>query len=143
MEKDSHTNHSVAEPPQATQSPQRSDPHVARLEKRLSEAINEIWDNFVDPADALYDVDGARWTQLGGGASRRGEPLPFATEGQLRDIREQCRVLATTNEFAINGHENPLTKTLSRCGGGLSRGPGVCCVFRRVPTTTGPRGSWP
>ena len=28
------------------------------------------------------------------------------TEMQLREIRNQCRLLAMTNEFAINGHEN-------------------------------------
>ena len=36
------------------------------LERRLLEAFDELWDGFVDPADALYDVDGTRWNALGG-----------------------------------------------------------------------------
>jgi hypothetical protein len=31
------------------------------------------------------------------------------TEAQLGDIRRQCRLLATGNEFAINGHENRIS----------------------------------
>ncbi|MHC4398611.1 MAG: phage portal protein [Planctomycetota bacterium] len=80
---------------------------LARLEKRLLEAFDELWDNFVDPAEAFYDVDGTRWTHVGaepGQGTAAG--LAFSTEDGLREIRAQCRALAVTNEFAINGHEN-------------------------------------
>ena len=33
---------------------------------------------------------------------------PF-NEQQLRELRDQCRRLAATNEFAINGHENRIS----------------------------------
>ena len=83
----------------------RSDP-VARLE-RLLEAFDDLWDNFVDPADALYDVDGSRWAPVGGEAAfGSGAGVPFSGEPQLSEIRDQCRALALHNEFAINGHEN-------------------------------------
>lgn len=84
-----------------------ADPRVTRLERRLIEAFDELWDNFVDPADALYDVDGLRWRRLGGtGIPGSAAEAPYADEAQLADVRDQCRALALTNEFAINGHEN-------------------------------------
>ena len=46
------------------QSPQTG-PRPGRLERRLAEAFDELWDNFVDPTDALYDVDGTRWNAVG------------------------------------------------------------------------------
>ncbi len=85
-----------------------ADPRLKSLERRLLEAFDQLWDGFVDPSDAVYDADGTRWLALGraqgsGGASSGGG-LPDET--QLGEIRAQCRGLATTNEFAINGHEN-------------------------------------
>ncbi len=83
---------------------QQPDPRMKSLERRLFEAFDEMWDGFVDPADAFYDIDGQRWLGLG------GEGVASITEGQqLADIREQCRALAITNEFAINGHENRIS----------------------------------
>lgn len=83
------------------------DPHVARLESRLSEALGELWDNFVDPTEPYYDQDGSRWNALAGGPNTAGAAgVAFADEQQLREIRDQCRALAVSNEFAINGHEN-------------------------------------
>jgi capsid protein len=84
-----------------------ADPRLGHLQRRLFEAFDELWDNFVDPADALYDVDGACWTRLGGqGISGSAAEAPYADQQQLGEVRAQCRSLAMTNAFAINGHEN-------------------------------------
>ncbi|MGQ9576478.1 MAG: phage portal protein [Thermoguttaceae bacterium] len=86
------------------------DPRLVRLERQLLEAFDQLWDHFVDPADALYDADGTRWSELGGGlASGSAGAAAFTNEQQLREIRDQCRALATSNEFAINGHENRIS----------------------------------
>ncbi len=77
-----------------------------QLQRQLSEAWQSLWDNFVDPRESLWD-DGVEWTPLGAasaGASTAQSPL--VNEAQLRDIREQCRLLAVGNEFAVNAHEN-------------------------------------
>jgi len=98
--------------PNTTPSPPngRLDPRLANLERHMLEAFDQLWDNFVDPADALYDVDGTRWLQLaGGGAGGRGASAAFADERQLAEIRAECRTLAVSNEFAINGHENRIS----------------------------------
>ena len=82
-------------------------PASQRLEDRLEEAFDALWNDFVDPSDALYDADGTRWMTLGaesGQAATAG--AAFSNEAQLAEIRQQCRALALTNEFAINGHEN-------------------------------------
>lgn len=83
---------------------------LTRLERQLVEALDSIWDNAVDPAEALYDVDGSRWAPLGDDA-RGGDAagVAFTNEQQLREIRSQCRALAVNNEFAINGHENRIS----------------------------------
>ena len=86
------------------------DSRSIHLERRLLEAFDELWDGFVDPTDALYDVDGTRWNALGGAMSLGGASgIPFIDEQQLAEIRAQCRALATDNEFAINGHENRIS----------------------------------
>ncbi len=81
-----------------------------RLESRLQEAYEELWGSFVDPRDALFDTDGMPWLPVGMGADVGG---PFAwgpaNETELREIRNQCRLLALGNEFAINGHENRIS----------------------------------
>jgi capsid protein len=79
------------------------------VQRRLSEAWQSLWDNFVDPRESLWD-DGADWVATG--AAPLGYPLskiPFVNELQLREIRDQCRSLAVGNEFAINGHENRIS----------------------------------
>lgn len=84
-------------------------PHVARLQQRLTEAFDELWDSFVDPDDGCYDVNGLRWSRIGGETLAGGVTGIGFNEQQLADIRTQCRVLAVTNEFAINGHENRIS----------------------------------
>lgn len=70
-----------------------------RLERRLCEAFDELFDGAVDPCEPYYDGDG-RWLRLGEGGAA---PLD---EGRLASLRGECRALAVGNEFAINGHEN-------------------------------------
>jgi hypothetical protein len=82
------------------------------LHRRLHEAYTDLYANFIDPLEPFTD-DGERWLSLGGdgdalasAGTLLGGPL---TELSLRDIRNQCRLLAATNEFAINGHENRIS----------------------------------
>ena len=78
-----------------------------RLEHRLSEACDALWDLFVDPREAYVDDDGTQWNAIDVQGHANGySSVPFATEEQLAEIRQQCRRLAATNEFAINGIEN-------------------------------------
>jgi len=81
-----------------------------QLDRRLAEAWQNLWDNFVDPHESFWD-DGADWIALGSGAGSAPSSamLPYAGELQLAEIRQQCRTLAVSNEFAINGHENRIS----------------------------------
>jgi hypothetical protein len=74
--------------------------------QQLEESYHELWDRFVDPREMLDD-DGESWVSLG--ADSRGDRVAVAgvrSEQELADVRAQCRRLAVSNEFAINGHEN-------------------------------------
>ena len=84
----------------------RTDPRLQHLERRLTEAFDELWNDFVDPAEAMYDVDGTPWNRLSTGPGGGTLGMPFANEQELAAIRDHCRMLAVANEFAINGHEN-------------------------------------
>ena len=82
------------------------------LHQHLREAYTDLYSSFVDPLEPFTD-DGERWLSLGSDGDELssagtllGGPL---TELSLRDIRNQCRLLAATNEFAINGHENRIS----------------------------------
>ncbi len=83
--------------------------HLTRLQRRLTEAFQELCGSFVDPEDAFYDVDGTRWNLVGQTALWYGSAGIIVNEQQLAEIRTQCRILAVTNEFAINGHENRIS----------------------------------
>ncbi|MCE5267352.1 MAG: phage portal protein [Planctomycetaceae bacterium] len=88
----------------------RVDSRLKYLQRRLVEAFDDLWDSFVDPAEAVCDVDGTPWTSLGGGSAGGGDAgMAFLNEQQLAQIRDQCRALAVANEFAINGHENRIS----------------------------------
>ncbi len=76
---------------------------LRRLGERLCEAYDDLWDLFVDPRDAYRDPDGTAWMRL---SPARGGPGGGFDERQLAEFRDECRLLAATNEFAINGHEN-------------------------------------
>jgi capsid protein len=78
------------------------------LERRLVEAFDELWNSCVDPADAICDGDGTPWNRLACGVGGACS-VPFGDEHQLAAIRDQCRALALSNEFAINGHENRIS----------------------------------
>jgi hypothetical protein len=80
---------------------------AARLENRLFEMFDAMWDDFVDPREAYADVDGEWWLPVGAAnGSAAGVGCGPTSEQQLRALRQQCRRLAVANEFAINGHEN-------------------------------------
>ncbi|HTU27312.1 MAG TPA: phage portal protein [Pirellulales bacterium] len=80
-----------------------------RLQRRLTEAWAALWDSFVDPREAFWDDDGS-WLPLAMPVGRGpGAQALLVTEPQLREIRNECRLLAATNEFAINGHENRIS----------------------------------
>ncbi|HPP54773.1 MAG TPA: phage portal protein, partial [Thermoguttaceae bacterium] len=76
----------------------------------MRESLDRLWDDYVDPDEALYDDVGMRWARLSD-LPRPGSPAgaAYTTEAQLADIRAQCRALAVGNEFAINGHENRIS----------------------------------
>lgn len=81
---------------------------VKRLEHRLAEAFDSLWNDFVDPREA-YAGDGDEvWLPLDGVRSSNGS-IRTPSLPQLDDLREACRNLALTNEFAINGHENRIS----------------------------------
>ncbi|MCA9237529.1 MAG: phage portal protein [Planctomycetales bacterium] len=76
-------------------------------EQRLTEACEGIWDALVDPREAYVDDDGLWWNPVAtGGAAGPGGGVTPLDEAQLTEVRQQCRRLAATNEFAINGIEN-------------------------------------
>ncbi len=78
-----------------------------RWESRLSEAFDALWDLFVDPREAYIDDTGQMWNTLSvGGQGGARVSVPFATEQELAEVRNQVRHLVNTNEFAINGIEN-------------------------------------
>ena len=95
----------------STQDPISSaNPRLNRIERRLLEAFDELWQGFVDPDDAYYDDDGTRWISPSAtGTWHAGGGVPYLDEVQLAEIRSQCRRLALSNEFAINGHENRIS----------------------------------
>ncbi|HYO24881.1 MAG TPA: hypothetical protein VEQ85_08020, partial [Lacipirellulaceae bacterium] len=77
------------------------------LEQQISEACDSLWNAVVDPREAYWDDEGQWWDALTSVAGRPdGAPSPCLDERQLVEARLQCRRLALTNEFAINGHEN-------------------------------------
>ncbi len=100
-------NQTDAGPAQPTTSP--PDPLAARLQRRLQEACYDLWDSFVDPREAFWDTDGG-WLPLGTSGTSGPYARPaIVNEQQLRELRAECRLLAATNEFAINGHENRIS----------------------------------
>lgn len=77
-------------------------------ENRLLEAFDALWNDLVDPREAFADSDGW-WTPIGVGPATTGGRGGAMTEQSLGELRNQCRTLAATNEFAINGHENRIS----------------------------------
>jgi capsid protein len=84
--------------------------HADALEQRISEACDSLWDALVDPREAYLDDDGLWWSSLSvDGAAGARAAGPLLNEQQLAEVRLQCRRLAATNEFAINGIENRIS----------------------------------
>jgi len=79
---------------------------VDHWENRFQEAFDELYASCVDPAEPFHGDDGERWLPLGSRSPVTTTELAFRNEQELAEIRAECRRLATTNEFAINGHEN-------------------------------------
>ncbi|MEM8864185.1 MAG: phage portal protein [Planctomycetota bacterium] len=87
------------------------DPSVSSLEAKLTEACDALWDNFVDPREPYAGEEGGWWAPVGGlrtSGAQATAPGPMS-ETQLAELRAECRQLAITNEFAINGHENRIS----------------------------------
>lgn len=84
---------------------------LRQLEHRLTEAFDELWSGFVDPLEPyLDDAGGTAWLGLvGSGATSGRQRLGFGTEHELAGVRAECRALAVSNEFAVNGHENRIS----------------------------------
>jgi len=76
------------------------------LRERLRESFDAFYDGYVDPLDAIDDGDRERWSLAGDNSPGGGPGMPYTNEHELASIRNQCRALAVSNEFAINGHEN-------------------------------------
>lgn len=73
----------------------------------IEETYNGLWDRLVDPREAWDDGDGEDWLRVGAEfAGGTGWGAGLRSERELAEARAQCRQLAVTNEFAINGHEN-------------------------------------
>lgn len=80
-------------------------PGLKTLETRLDEAFDELYGNFVDPFEPFRDDDQS-WLPLTVAGAARNSSSAMTNEQQLAEIRARCRMLAMSNEFAINGHEN-------------------------------------
>jgi capsid protein len=101
------------------------------LEQRLLEIFDTLWDDFVDPREAYTDPDGQWWPPVGGVRDDRAASIGGpASEQQLRDLRDQCRLLAVTNEFAINGIENRINYIV---GAGHNYRAAVCKGMQATP----------
>ncbi len=81
-----------------------------RLRRALRESLQELCQWIVDPDEAYWDADGSWWSPVRPSDGRGYQTgLPYTNEEQLAAIRGQCRALAVSNEFAINGHENRIS----------------------------------
>ena len=80
----------------------------ALLDERLAR-MTEAWGDWVDPRDAFRDsLNGETWFALGGGKSEedRSKTPSQWSQQTLNEARQQCRLLAAENEYAVNAHHN-------------------------------------
>lgn len=77
---------------------------ISRLLKEAQEAYAAMYD--VDPKEYLHD-DEERWFDVSRDHTSTCDAIQ--NEEALREIRDSCRHLAMTNEFAINAHENRIS----------------------------------
>lgn len=86
---------------------QSSSSVLETLHARLRESYQDLFNNYVDPAEPFRDVDGEVWQPLPGDApGAAASHAAYATAEQLQAIQAEARQLAIANEFAINGLEN-------------------------------------
>ncbi|MDO4549660.1 MAG: phage portal protein [Planctomycetia bacterium] len=78
--------------------------NINHLIKEAQEAYESMYD--INPREYLFDDD-EHWVSLSRGSSGTYEGIH--SEEALQEIRNSCRQLALTNEFAINGHENRIS----------------------------------
>jgi len=76
-------------------------------ERALWRAVRNLLEGWIS-ADNDDDPDGTEWWPLGphGAAPSR---VPYTSESQLDQIRNECRRLLLENEFAINAQENRIS----------------------------------
>lgn len=107
---------------------------------RIREAVDLLLDDLVDPRDALIGDDGTFWHPIGTGAERR-EAVALGSEQELFEVQRQCRLLAATNEWAINAVENRVSyvvgeghtyRAAARPAGGGNAGSSVDDLVARV-----------
>ena len=80
---------------------------LLQLESRLLETFDGLWADYVDPREAYAGDGDVLWSPVGLGGGRGAHA---ALSGpQLAEVRADCRHLALTNEFAVNGHENRIS----------------------------------
>ncbi len=101
----------------------RSNGEHHSIEHSLLEAFDALWDDLVDPREAYLDNDGSWWLPVGVSGNGVQSTCSAWNEQTLSDLRRQCRGLAATNEFAINGHENRISYIV---GSGHSYRAAVC-----------------
>ena len=83
---------------------------IEHLRKRLTEAFLDLDGRYVDPLEPYID-DGLLWQTPGVDGNASSGVL---TESIHKVIRGECRVLALTNEFAINAHENRINYVIGQ-----------------------------
>lgn len=94
--------------------PTISEQLVAKLDHLKEERARKILETvdmlagYVDPNERNLGPDGELWLPLGGRTEGRSttDRSNFTSERELTAARDDCRLLASTNEFAINLHEN-------------------------------------
>lgn len=75
----------------------------------LLETFDTLYRRLVNPHEPfLDDADGESWLPLLSGRDD-SRAASVATEEELAAVREECRALAVSNEFAVNGHENRIS----------------------------------
>ena len=119
-----------------TTSPVEAAPRIKYLERRLTEAFDQLWDDFVDPAEAVYDVDGTRWNRLGGAGRRRaGHPLRrrAATGRNPRTVPRPGRGKRVRHQRARKPHQLHRRQRARLSSGRPARGDGRRCDRRRGP----------
>lgn len=85
---------------------------ITKLKSELLESIYHQDSGSIDPLEPHYDVDGRFWSLLGNMRQSQGSISPVTNETFFNEIRNQSRMLALSNEFAINAFENRINYTI-------------------------------